>query len=75
MHIPFQSEENIVIVNKSYDLLLNGGTIFDDAGVPVNPAVTRKSNLIGNLLEKIFKESKIKFTVDQPYTQFDETLR
>lgn len=55
--------------------MLNGGTIFDDAGVPVNPAVTRTSNLIGNLFEKMFKESKIKFTVDQPYTQFDETLK
>ncbi|CAF0747243.1 unnamed protein product [Brachionus calyciflorus] len=73
-HLPFMdSENNFQLVNKSYDLVLNGGSVYDK-NMPLDPNVPRNTGPINDIITKLFKESKIKFTFRDPTSQVIETL-
>lgn len=44
-HIPFIESSRFQITNKSYDLILNGGSVFDK-NVPLDPNLASKLNVL-----------------------------
>ena len=61
------------IANKSYEIILNGGSFFEKK-VPLDPKTRRNSGGFNDLINKMFKESKIKLNVKEPSNHFFETL-
>ena len=62
------------LVNKSYDLILNGGSLFDSK-IPLDPKTRRNSGSnFNDLISKMFKESKIKLNIKEPANVFLDTL-
>ena len=47
-HLPFIDEQKNMIGNKGYDLILNGGGIFDQKGKPLNEDLARLSIIFRN---------------------------
>lgn len=74
-HLPFIDEsQNFQLVNKSYDLVLNGGSVYDKS-MPLDPNLPRNNGVINEFITKLFKESKIKFNIREPSSQAMETVR
>lgn len=73
--MPFTDEDkNFQLVNKSYDLVLNGGSVYDK-DMPLDPNVPRNNGAFNEFITKLFKESKIKFNIREPTSQAIETIR
>jgi hypothetical protein len=76
-HIPFTDPDTgTQIVNKSYDLILSGGSIYEK-NIALDPSLARRRNSgpLNEMIVKLFKESKIKFSVKEPAHQFSEILK
>jgi len=74
-HLPFKDPvTKQQVANKSYDLVLNGGSIFDKKK-PLDPSGKSGSGGAWNdLIAKMFKESKLKLNVKEPSNLFFEIL-
>lgn len=68
------SQSKLQLLNRGYELVLNGGSVWDK-NVPLDPNLNRNTGGFGELITKIFKESKIKFNVKEASNTFSENLK
>ncbi len=74
-HLPFRDPvTKQQVANKSYDLVLSGGSIFEKKR-PLDPKGGAAGGSAWNdLIGKMFKESKLKVNVKEPSSLFFDTL-
>ena len=61
------------ISNKNYDLVLNGGSIFDKK-TSTDSDTVKKAGGFSDMITKMFKESKLKLTVKEPNNLYFDIL-